>query len=719
MEIFRAQDLMLLIERYMDEASVRKVYDAFLLAVDAHNGVVRKDGVTPYVTHPVEVACILASLYLDADTLCAALLHDVLEDTHYQHADLSRLFGKAVADLVDGVTKLEKSEELTTKQAVTIASYRKLMCAMTNDFRVVLIKLADRLHNMSTLGNMDSDARRRIAKETLASYIPLARRFGLNQIRRELQKYVFKNLYPWRSPILEHALEVYLQAHEQEYEAITRQVNSKLSASIPTASAFIWEKNLFRMYERRKHEGITFRQQCDLLEIRVLVREREECYLALGILHELYRPILGKLNDFIATPKGGYGFQALQTTVIANEHQLVRFQIQTHDMFHVAQYGLAAQWRYPDMRKTGKAEYTQAALKRWLLQVKELESQADTPDEFYQDMQADLFQTEIYAYTPRGDVKDFPKGATLVDFAYAIHTQLGHHCVRAKVDGVERPLYTPIPHMSVVEIITDSSASPQPSWLHFVVTGRAKSSIRAWIRLQTAENQCILGKERFISALRGHGCDLSSVDRQHLEATLKASNYETLEALYQAIGRGDECPRLFSERLLGNLKEVDSKQDAPLLIKGASGLAITIAPCCLPLPTEPILARRNQQHGLEIHRADCVHIGRLQQGDSLFPVAWAQDMGGKKFLAEIVIEVRDVLGMLHNITKRLAEMDVNIENLNITGVGSVKQDRLTIQVNDLRHLQEAMRQLKRIPNVLNVSRLTKKDSHESHHHFYH
>lgn len=718
MNIFRAQDLMRLIERYMDEASVRKVYDAFLLAADAHDGVFRKDGITPYIAHPIEVAHILADLHLDADTLCAALLHDVLEDTHYQHADLSQPFGKAVADLVDGVTKLEKDEVLTTKHAVTIASYRKMMHAMTDDFRVVLIKLADRLHNMSTLDNMKPDARRRIADETFAKYIPLARRFGMNEIRRQLQQYAFKSLYPWRSQVLEHALETYLDAHEQEHETIVQQVTDTLAVSIPNVSVFMWDKNLFRMYEQCKREGMTFHQQCGLLEIRVLVRERNECYRALGILHELYRPRLGTLNDFIATPKGGYGFQALQTTVITSAHQSVRFQIQTRDMFQVAQYGLAAQWRYPDMRTTGKAEYTQAVLGRWLAQVKELESQADNPDEFYEDMQADLFHAEVYAYTPRGDVKDFPKGATLVDFAYAVHTQVGHHCISAKVDGMERPLHTRIPHMAVVEIITDPAASPQPSWLNFVVTGRAKSYIRTWLRLQTAEAQQSLGQERLISVLRGRGCDLTNLEPERLEATLKASGYETIEALYQAIGRGDECSKLLSERLLGNLKGADTKQDTPLLIKGTTGLAIKFAACCLPLPPENILARQHQQHGLEIHRADCPHIHHLQQGDSLFSVAWAQDMVDKKFSAGIVIDVRDVRGMLHNITKSLADMDVNIEDLNITGAGQVKQDTLIIQVNDLEHLQEVMRQLKHIPNVLNVSRLTKKDSHEPHHHFH-
>jgi RelA/SpoT family (p)ppGpp synthetase len=715
--VFRAQDLTRLVERYMEESGVRKVYEVFLLAAEAHDGIFRKDGITPYITHPLEVAHVLADLHLDADTICAALLHDVLEDTSYQRDDLVVHFGGAVADMVEGVTKLEKDEVLTTKQAVTIASYRKMMQAMTEDFRVVLIKLADRLHNMKTLGNMKADARRRIAEETFATYVPLARRMGMNDIRRQLQSLAFQNLYHWRSQILQHALEVYLTTHEEKHERIVQKVTDVLSAAMPGTSVFPWDKNLFRIYEQCKREGTNFRQQCDLLEIRVLVRERKECYQALGVIHELYRPRMGMFNDFIATPKGGYGFQALQTVVMVSG-QSVRFQIQTREMYQTAQYGIAAQWRFPDMRTTRKAEYTQAVLGRWLAQVKELDYQAGTPDEFYEDMQADLFQTEIYAYTPAGDVKEFPKGATLVDFAYAVHTQVGHHCIGAKVDGVERPLRTRIPNnMAVIEIITDKNASPQPSWLNFVVTGRAKSCIRNWLRQQTAGEQLVLGRDRLDRALQNGGSGLDQVGAERLETTLKTLGYADADAFFMAIGRGDECSRLLSERLLGKMHSAETRQDAPLLIKGTTGLAVKFATCCLPVPHENILAHQHRTRGLEIHRADCPHIARIESSDDVFAVAWAQDMQGRKFSAGVVVDVRDVKGMLRQITQCLENMDVNIIDLNITGEGQVKQDTLIIQVNDLGHLQEVMRQLKHIPNVLNVSRLMKKDSHDPNNHF--
>lgn len=718
MKIFRAQDLMRLIERYMDEAGVRKVYDAFLLAADAHDGVFRKDGVTPYISHPLAVAHILADLHLDADTLCASLLHDVLEDCpQYRYDDISSRFGKAVADMVEGVTKLEKDEKLTTKQAVTIASYRKMMHAMTGDFRVVIIKLADRLHNMSTLDSMKPEAQRRIAEETFVKYIPLARKLGMNDIRRRLQQLAFRSLYPWRSRVLQNALDAYMAQHEAQYDTIINEVTHALTAVMPNTSVFLWEKNLFRLYDQRKREGISFEQQCSLLEIRVLVRDRAECYQALGLLHRLYRPRMGTFNDFIATPKGGYGFQALQSVVMTPTQQSARFQIQTREMFQVAQYGIAAQWRYPDVRTTRKAEDARAVLERWMSQVREINAHAENPDEFYEDMQADLFQAEIYAYTPAGDVKEFPKGATLVDFAYAVHTEVGHHCVGAKVDGVERPLHSRIPNMAVIEIICSATATPQPSWLNFVVTGRAKSYIRHWLRQQTVEAQQTLGEQRLSSILQGYGSSIDAIPPDRVNATLQALGYSDLAQLYQAIGRGDECSKLLSERLLGNLQS-SSSVDTPLLIKGTTGLAVTFSNCCYPLPSENILARQNRQHGLEIHRADCPRIARFEGSETLFAVAWARDMPAQKFSAGLVIDVRDVKGMLHHITRCLDDLDVNIVDLNITGSGHVKQDTLIVQVNDLEHLQAVMRQLKHIPNVLNVSRLTKRDSHDSHYHFH-
>lgn len=569
--VFRANSLMQLVERYMSPADSRRVYDAFLLAAAKHEGQVRADKITPYITHPLEVARTLALWYLDVDTICAALLHDVPEDTDCTNEEVVEKFGATVGLLVEGVTKLKRNDALPTKQAVTIASYRKMMQAMTQDFRVVLVKLADRLHNMKTLGNVDPDKRRRIALETSTTYVALARRMGMNVIRRELQWLSFQGLYPWRSRIMERVLEAYLQKNEEKHAQIFKSIADALDVSIPGSSVLIWEKNLFRVYEQCRYKKVKFRQQLDLLEISVQVAEAEECYRALGIIHSLFKPRVGMVRDFIAAPRA-YGFQSLQTTVTASNGQVVRFQIQTREMYQVAQLGVAARWGHA----SGTRAYTQGVFDSWVEQVKAFDSQVQNSDEFYAAMQGDMFQTEIYAYTPEGDVKELPRGATLVDFAYAVHTELGHRCVGAKVDGVKRALRSRVPNnMATIEIICGDVPHPEVSWLNFVKTSKALYAIRSWLR---------------------------------------------------------------------------------------------------------------QHHALP---------------------EWGEQGIRQKLLVGIVVEVRDVKGILRQITKCLDGLDVNIVDLKISGEGRIKQDALTIQVDDQGHLQEVIRQLKHLPNVLNVSKLPK------------
>lgn len=510
-DAFRAADLMHVVERYMPPEDSSKVYNAFLFAADAHNGQFRADGVTPYITHPLSVAKFLAELYLDADTICAALMHDVPEDTNVTLNDVTHTFGKAVGIMVDGVTKLKRDDKLPTKQAVAKASYHKMMQAMTQDFRVVMVKLADRLHNMQTLGNVSPEKRRRVALETSSIYVSLARRMGMNKIRRELQQLCFENLYPWRSRILAASYQRYLAANEEKHQQIFNTVFGALQASIPRAQIIPWEKNLFRVYEQCRRNKKHLDTQYDLLEISVQVGEVAECYQALGIIHSLFKPRMGMVKDFIAAPRA-YGLQVLQTTVIASSGQQVRFQIQTRDMFNVAQLGLAVHYSNPEARA-----YTQKVFEQWIEQVKAFDSQAQNSDEFYAIMQADVFQTEIYAYTPEGDVKELPRGATLLDFAYAVHTEVGHHCKGAKIDGrVEYSLRSRIPNsMATIEIITDTTVSPQVEWLNFVKTSRATANIRTWLRQHgmMLREEPADGQKQTV-ALHVNVCDVKGVLRQ-------------------------------------------------------------------------------------------------------------------------------------------------------------------------------------------------------------
>lgn len=710
--LFRAADLMNMVERYLPEEDSRRVYAAFVLADEAHDDVIRKSG-DPYITHPLEVARILAEMRMDGDTLCAALLHDVIEDTDYTEADIADHFGPVVAKLVDGVTKLE-GDEFANKQEATIASFQKMMTAMTDDFRVVLIKLADRLHNLRTLGFKKVASQRRIAKETLTIYVPLARRMGMHHMRRNMQLLAFQHLYPWRSQILRQSLDRYLDYNREIHQDILDTVLEATRKQIPGSLTFVWRKNPFTIYERIKRYGKRFDEKREILEIRVLVGTADECYRILGTIHGLYHPKLNGFFDFISTPKTD-GFQALQTTVYTPSKQAVRFQIQTRTMYHVAQYGITAQWRYPDMHSRQKAKITQDSLDMWLDQVRELGLKADNATEFYTDMKADMFLTEIYAFTPQGEVKEFPLGATMVDYAYAIHTELGQRCVGARVDGEEVPLRTRIPNGATVEIISDDQATPQPSWLNFTITGKARSHIRNWLRQQKVADRLLLGRKLFDQALHDHNSSLEAVDPDDLATLLQTFKLENLDALFLAIAQGEHCSRLLSQRLLAGsagfthaLRETDSEA-TPLLIKGTDGLLIHFSRCCYPLPKDPILAHLNPDKGLEVHRDNCSVLESSVEPESVLSVAWAEhDESTEYFLAGILTQAHNVPGVIFHVAELFEQMKVNIEEVTTHGDNSIKETKWIIHVHNLEHLNEIIRLVEHVPSVIRVKRLKAK-----------
>ncbi|MEZ5476469.1 MAG: RelA/SpoT family protein [Thiolinea sp.] len=721
-QFFRAADLMNMVERYLPEDDSRRVYDAFILAGEAHQHVVRLSG-DPYITHPLEVARILADMHMDADTLCAALLHDVIEDTDYTREDIEQQFGKVVARLVDGVTKLE-GDRFADKQAATIASFQKMMTAMTEDFRVVLIKLADRLHNLRTLGYKKPASRRRIAQETIAIYVPLARRLGMNYMRRNMQLLAFQHLYPWRSRILQQSLDRYLDYNRDTHKDILDSVMNAMRERIPGSLTFVWRKNPFTIYERIKRYGKRFDEKRETLEIRVLVGTVDECYRALGILHNMYHPKINGFFDFVATPKT-YGFQALQTVVYTPSKQAVRFQIQTRPMYHVAQYGITAQWRYPDLNSVDKAQITQGALNRWLEQVRELGLKADNPGEFYADMKADLFLTEIYAFTPRGDVKEFPRGATLIDYAYAIHTEVGQHCVGARIDGEEAPLRTRIPNGATVEIMTEEAATPQPSWLNFAVTARARSHIRSWLRQQKEADRIDLGRKLLEQALNHRGSSLQQLDGERLAAFLHKFHLDNQEQLFLSIAKGEHCSRLLSQRLLGdplenaNVREAAASEPAapgktPLLIKGTDGLLVHFNTCCYPLPNEPILAHLDPDRGLQVHRDNCAVLAATVEDRELLSVAWAdnQELRERGFLVGIQTQAHNVPGVLFHITELFQQMQVNVEDVSTSGDRAIKDTKWVISVHNLEHLQEIIRLLEHVPSVIRVRRFREEVTEE-------
>lgn len=714
-DFFRANDLMRMVERYMTPEESTRVYDAFLLAAKAHQGVTRKSG-EPYITHPLEVARILADMHLDADAVCAALLHDVIEDTDYTYADIESMFGTVVANLVEGVTKLE-SQQFSDKNAASKASFQKFMKATTADFRVVTIKLADRLHNLRTLQYQKTESRRRISRETLKIYIPLAHRMGMNTLRRELQALVFEHLYPWRYCVLKTEVERYTASVKSFSDELTDTITKRLSESIANPLVFIPDKNLYRIYDSMK-KGASFDLDKELIELRVLVGTVNECYQALGILHDTYRPLPGKFQDFIATPKS-YGYQALQTVLIPPGRRQVLVKIQTRPMYQTALYGITAQWRYPGQNSGQRALLTQESVRRWQEYIREVGANAGDAAEFYDDIQADLDRTEIYAYTPKGELKEFPDKATMIDFAFAIHTEVGLHCTGAKVDGKQVPLRTRIPNFVTVEILTDPKALPQPSWLNYAVTGRARATIRNWVRQQTATEQLELGKILLDKALHDRHSSLEDIKPAAMSEFLHISGYQSSDDLFLAIVCNDQCSRLTAQRLItmqGNVNNPLANtpdSDTPLVIKGTSGLAIHFQTCCYPLPSEPILATLNAKNGLEVHRDHCSVLHAQVEPVDILSVTWSkQPFDEKCFLAGIQTHAHNVVGVLHHITQLMHELDVNIEAVNTSGDRRVKETNWVLWVRDLAHLEEIIHQVERVPSILKVKRLDAADKHK-------
>jgi RelA/SpoT family (p)ppGpp synthetase len=699
---FRVANLIMLVEQYMSADDAKKVYEAFIFAAEAHDGVMRKDG-SPYITHPLEVARTLADLHMDADVICAALLHDVIEDTPFSKQDIIDAFGHPTAHLVDGVTKLVY-EKYPNKQAALVATFRKMMKTMTVDFRVVLIKLSDRLHNLSTMADMPAEMRIKKADESFSLYIPLARRMGMNQMRRNLQELALTAKYPWRSKVLKKVLAKYTQDNEKNRLAILESVIAAFEKNALKASIFHWPKNFYRLYLRLKQESYHLNAETESLDIRILVKTRAECYHALCILHELYPPKIGSFKDFIATPKV-YGFQALQTCLLTPSQQLIKIQIQTHNMFQVAQYGVTATWRNPNLKKS--ADVFHKALKEWIKQVDEIyRNDADTND-FYQDIQADLFLKEIYVSTPKGQSIILPYGSNSIDFAYAIHSDLGNHCAEARVDGKKVSLSMPLYNGATIQIFRSEQASPRASWENIAVTAKAKANIRAWLRKRKTTEFISLGQDVFQAALEQYqltDSDIAEEKYQKLLHTLKLTNKTEL---WSAIGKGKQCGRLIVHRLFckQELPSIPKSQHSSMLISGTEGLLVNLQNCCHPIPDDRITAKISKVNGLEIHRVNCPTLPyRISEENDYLAVSWTKT-NNTVFTVPLIISAENHVGMLSTITALMKQYVINIENLTIESEKrGTKMIRFVISVSNRKHLHKIMNTLRKKEGIVQVER---------------
>jgi len=700
---FESTDLYRIVQRYQTSAEIETTCNAYNFAAKAHADVRRKSGEL-YIHHPLEVSRILADLHMDVDTLCAALLHDVVEDTDYSKSDIADLFGDVVAELVDGVTKLA-GNHFTSRTQAAEASFQKMMIAMTQDYRVVLIKLADRLHNMRTLGSMPAEKKRRIANETLTIHAPLARKMGMNKFRKELQNLCLMHLHPWRYQILVKSVAANLSHNQGTFDRILNDITETIKNYRVESSVFIWEKNLYRSYE----EAQKFRankylsNKADGLEIRILVNKMPECYLALGAVHQLYSPKIGKFRDFIAARKA-YGYQALQTELITYERLLLKIEIQTKQMYQVSQYGVTSHFRYPNSMTA--SDFSKTYLDRWIKQVADIQRTNGSPSEFMEDIRCDLILNEIQVYTPRGDIKTLPSGSTPIDFAYEIHTDLGNRCSRAFVDHRRVPLSTELKNGSLVRIYTDEHARPQPSWLNYVATGKARAAIRQWVNNRKDKEFLALGEQLLDQALQPYQTTIQKLPEHQLNKTLKLLKIESPESLYTHIAHGDHCAKLIAKRLIDEdslLKIDQTDTDQPILIKGTEGLAVELQSCCCPIPGDIIVAQLIKDKGMAIHRSNCQNLNNSNIENKPLKISWAND-SEQAYHAKLTIEASNRVGCLSSISNTLHNLNINIEEMHIHGDEDTKTFAITLDVLDTDHLLSVAQKLQELEFVLSVSR---------------
>jgi RelA/SpoT family (p)ppGpp synthetase len=689
-----------IVAEYLPKKETQRVYNAYLFAAEAHDGVTRKSG-EPYIFHPLTVAHILADMHMDADTICAALLHDVIEDTEHTKLEIVQRFGQVTADLVDGVTKLANGE-FFDRESASAASFHKMIRAMTHDFRVVLIKLADRQHNIKTLGSMPRHKQRRISKETLNIHAPLARRMGMNAMRTDLQLTAFKHLHPWRFTVLQKAMQIYKEKHALTHKKIRNEILTALAKHGIDSELPKWEKNLYRLYQRIKtKQGKKYINQLnEPLQLRILVDDKASCYSALGVLHTLYHPKVGTFKDFIATPKV-YGFQAIETYITTPCHHPVRLLIQSRQMHYLAQYGITSHWRFPEMEESVKK--LQKHLDRWLMQVEDIHNTQSTDAEFLEDIKADLFLNEIYVSTPKGDTKILPSNATPVDFAYAIHSQIGHHCLGAYVNDQRVSLSSRLYNGATVKIITKDSATPQPTWLRYVVTGKARSAIRHWIKRTKIEDFQAMGRRLLTASLKTLHANIRDISSTQWSATLETLSLTDKTHLFYEIAKGNQNPKLISYRLLNQQGDliVNDNINNPLIIKSTEGLAVQLQECCHPIPGDTLVALLDHTIGLVVHRTACPNLPI--SGDNTFTLIW-QERTEHLFLTPIKIFVNNHYGVLFNITNLLNKMKVNIEDLSITGDREVKEMYFLLQLKDTERLQEIIQSLDELSDVIHITR---------------
>ncbi|TMG80811.1 MAG: bifunctional (p)ppGpp synthetase/guanosine-3',5'-bis(diphosphate) 3'-pyrophosphohydrolase, partial [Betaproteobacteria bacterium] len=647
---------------YLPAPDVALVERAFAFSESAHQGQFRKSG-EPYITHPLAVASILSQWRLDAQGLAAALLHDVMEDTSVTKTEIETSFGKPVADMVDGVSKLDQIE-FQSREDAQAESFRKMLLAMAQDVRVILIKLADRLHNMRTLDAMAPTHRERIARETLDIYAPIANRLGLNALYLELQELSFKHLNPIRYRVLAKAIKSARGNRREVMNRILNSIREGLKHEGIAATVSGREKTVYSVYKKMREKRYTFSQVFDIYGVRVLVKDTNACYAALGVLHRLYKPIPGKFKDYVAIPKAN-GYQSLHTTLFGPFGTPLEAQLRTQDMHRIAEAGVAAHWLY----KTGELDIAEAQLQthRWLQSLLEIQSESGDSKEFLEHIKGDLFPEEIYVFTPKGKIMALPRGATAVDFAYGVHTDIGHHCTAARINYELMPLRTELKSGDQVEIITSPTARPNPSWLNFVATGKARSRIRHFLKSLQQRESAVLGERMLEQALASLKMPAESITWERWEALAREYGAKGRLDILADIGVGKRLSFVVAQALTraanrgGDEPVAHATKPAALQLRGVEGVAIQYGKCCRPIPGDAIVGQFRRSQGLMVHTRDCQSLrkGRVDT-DQIVDVEWAPEVIGV-FEAGIRLLVSDQRGLLARLATEIADAGANIE----------------------------------------------------------
>lgn len=695
------------LETYLPPAQVDRIRDAYEFGAEAHEGQKRLSG-EPYIAHPVAVAHILADLHLDAPTIVAAILHDVIEDTPTAKDEIAERFGADVAELVDGVSKLDHIQFRSRAEAQA-ESFRKMLLAMVRDIRVIMVKLADRTHNMRTLGSVPPAKRRTVARETLEIYAPIANRLGIHTVKSELEELGFKALYPGRHRIIEKALKKARGNQKQFVGKIAANLRTALEKAQVKGRVEGREKHLYSIYQKMRRKRVPLSSIVDMFGFRIVVDSIDTCYRALGVVHGLYRPMPGRFKDYIAIPRIN-GYQSLHTTLFGPNGMPIEVQIRTEDMHRIAESGIAAHWQYKtgeDSSDAGRAYRDRAS--EWLQHLMEMPHSGNSAEEFMESVKLDLFPDKVYVFTPRGEIRRLPRNATAVDFAYSVHTDIGNHCVAAKVDRRLVPLRTPLRNGQTVEIITAKGATPNPAWVNFVVTAKARAAIRHYLKGLKHSEAIELGKRMLSQALQDLSLVLKKIPEERLQAAAADLNLKTPDELFEKIGLGERLAALVARRLLptdGSQPAEPTKHAEPLAIAGTEGMVVSYARCCFPIPNDPIMAYLSSGRGVVIHREACGNLRNYRkQPDKWLTVTWQPNVD-RLFNVEVRIDVANRMGVLAAIASNIATTETNIEHVAVDERdGDASTLIFDLQVRDRKHLAHVIKNLRKMPEVLRVSRV--------------